>query len=235
MVRRFSRRDACGMAAGLLLGYTMTAGYRLASIDQVRCIGIQVSEARGTQHRDGEPPDLVGHLAVEGTPIDTPVVQARTGDSGDFYLTHDAWRQPDPLGCPYLERSCQPDGRHILVYGHHIIGEDTGFSPIYRAYEQDVFDTIGDISWNIKGGEERFTPLFARLVDEGFSEIRRFGFTGNGDLRDWLLELCKDAEAQSEGVKERAREASRALTLITCSSDKAGEDLRTILTAVNAR
>lgn len=89
-------------------------------------------------------PNTVGWLHVKGTSIDTPIVTPGGNEPEDWYLTHDFWGQPDPSGCPYLDRRCAIDGRHVLAYGHNQANSNTAFSSIHQAHQPDVFATIGD-------------------------------------------------------------------------------------------
>ena len=65
-------------------------------------------------------PDISAWVSVEGTPIDYPVVSPREGDPQGFYLNHDFDRNWSFAGCPYLDPRGTADGRHALVYGHHL-------------------------------------------------------------------------------------------------------------------
>lgn len=89
-------------------------------------------------------PNTVGWLHVEGTSIDTPIVTPGGNEPEGWYLTHDFWGQPNPTGCPYLDRRSAIDGRHVLAYGHNQANSNAAFSSIHQAHQPDVFATIGD-------------------------------------------------------------------------------------------
>ena len=48
-------------------------------------------------------PDVVGWIAIDGTPVDFPVTQ--TTDN-TYYLSHDLDRQYDPEGIPFADYEC---------------------------------------------------------------------------------------------------------------------------------
>lgn len=93
-------------------------------------------------------PEVVAWLSVGGTPIGLPVVQP-TGETPEgFYLTHDLWRRWSWKGTPYLDKRADASGRNLLVFGHHLTYRPAEmFSPLHRAWRQDVFDGLGEAAW----------------------------------------------------------------------------------------
>ena len=92
-------------------------------------------------------PDISAWVSVEGTPIDYPVVSPREGDPKGFYLNHDFDRNWSFAGCPYLDPRGTADGRHALVYGHHLNFDSEMFTYLRDALRQEKFDTLGDMYW----------------------------------------------------------------------------------------
>ena len=90
-------------------------------------------------------PDISAWVSVEGTPIDYPVVSPREGDPQGFYLNHDFDRNWSFAGCPYLDPRGTADGRHALVYGHHLNFDSEMFTYLRNAWRQEKFDTLGDM------------------------------------------------------------------------------------------
>ena len=90
-------------------------------------------------------PDISAWVSVEGTPIDYPVVSPREGDPQGFYLNHDFARNWSFAGCPYLDPRGTADGRHALVYGHHLNFDSEMFTYLRNAWRQEKFDTLGDM------------------------------------------------------------------------------------------
>lgn len=70
-------------------------------------------------------------------------------------------------------------------------------------------------------------------VDKTFADIQRFDFADDAELRAWLLALGEGASAYREGWQDACGSAGRALTLVTCSSDWAGQRARTLLVCVS--
>lgn len=94
-------------------------------------------------------PDLAGWLKVDGTPIDYPVMQDRTGE--EYYLTHNFEGKDDNKGNPFIsaDASIEPMDQNIVIYGHNVRdGSQFGDLDYYldkKFYEKHpviTFDTI---------------------------------------------------------------------------------------------
>lgn len=173
-------------------------------------------------------PDIVAWLRVCGTGIDYPIVQAISAEMSSHYLRHNAFGMPDAAGTPYLDRRCSADGEHLLVFGHHVIGNGKAmFSPIHRAFEARVFSTIGNALWITPGfGELTLRPLCALHVDKAFAPIQRFSFK-EVSVGEWLAGLMMAAD--TGGDVDDVAPCTRCLTLSTCSSPLLGRRERTLL------
>lgn len=179
-------------------------------------------------------PDIAAWVTVDGTSINHPVVEPGDGRAEDWYLAHDFWNNASPLGCPYLDSRSSPDGDHALVYGHYLEHSSQMFSDIHLAYNQASFDQIGNARWfTPKYGVVTFTPTLALEVDRRYAPIQHFMFNSGSELSKWLLDLKNDAHAVSRSFDSLLTEATRALTLATCSSSRPGEQHRTLLVFVS--
>lgn len=172
---------------------------------------------------------LVAWLSVEGTAIDYPVVQPADGQDADYYLHHDFWGAYSTQGCPYLDARASADGMHLLVYGHHLSSSGQMFTALYRAYQQDVFEGIGTATWETQTGAVEFVPVCSLSVDKAYADIQVFSFGSTAELRAWLAGIAEDASARSNGWTELCAQATRVLTLVTCSSTIAGQRARTLV------
>ena len=141
---RSSGADSPALAA--LIGWTIfhqDAVYRELSIDAEADAGDGI-DWDGLRARN---PDIAAWVSVEGTPVDFPVVSPREGDPKGFYLNHDFDRNWSFSGCPYLDPRCGADGRHALVYGHHLNFDGEMFTYLRDAWRQEKFDALGDMRW----------------------------------------------------------------------------------------
>lgn len=168
-------------------------------------------------------------LTVAGTPIDYPVA-AQDPDDPDYYLRHDLWGSWSLVGCPFLDARCaSEDARQLLVFGHHIAYTDYAFSCLQRAYEQDVFDSIGPASWSTRAAGSTYLPLCAMAVDESYAKVQSFDAGSAEALREWLSSLLADAGAVAPDAASLASRATGALCLVTCTSDWSGQPGRTVV------
>lgn len=176
-------------------------------------------------------PDICGWICVDRTDIDLPVMSSALVPAG-FYLTHDLQGRPSRSGVPYLDDRCEPQGRHCLVYGHHLA---TGgqFSALQKAYRQEVFDAVGCCRWHTpETATVTYEPLCALLVDQWFEPIQQFGFADDGELCTWLASMLAQAKARSPEAEKLAAQATRVMTLATCASDLSGQPWRTLVVFV---
>lgn len=179
-------------------------------------------------------PSVVAWCRLEGTSVDLPVCQATDEDPG-WWLTHDLWGEESPAGVPYVDHRTGADARHAICYGHHLSVTGGMFSEIYRCYDQTEFDRIltGDLLWSTPmGGTVRLRPLCAMRRDMSYEQIQRFDFEDDGTLREWLETIIADSTAKVSGDEGLVARASRAVSVVTCSSDLPGQRDRTILVFV---
>lgn len=213
----------CVVAAGSLL-YPQSAS-------QAGYSGLAAEAAGGKVGELAPPPNgAAAWLRVEGTSVDYPVAALADGMPDDYYLRHDLWGRESGAGCPYLMRGCGADDPHALVYGHHMGWTGFMFSTIADTYLPASFARIGRALWSTAGGgETAFVPYCAMRVDKAYQGIRRFDFSGGSGMEEWLNGLAADASSRSDGWRSLSASAARALTLVTCSSVRAGMRDRTLL------
>lgn len=235
-------------AAGVLL---LSAGVTLATLslptilEQGRAVAAyeELSDERAPTTESGgvdwdgllaTNPSLAAWCRVEGTSIDLPVCQA-TDDAPTHWLTHDFWGENSPAGTPYVDHRASPTSQHILCYGHHLTGVGGMFSDVYRCHEQDEFDRwlAGSLVWSTPDGTAtHLRPLCASSQDMDHADIQRFEFDGTAGFRSWLHTILAQASATAPDADSLAGAASRAITLVTCSSDLSGQRERTLVTFV---
>lgn len=175
-------------------------------------------------------PEVAGWLTVENTSISYPVVLPEAGTPRDWYLDHDVQGYWNPLGCPYIDNRSGTDKHHLLVYGHHVHNSDAMFSSIAAAYQEDIFEAIGSATWSTPDGEtETFYPCMALNVESSYDTIQRFSFADQVDLQIWIGSLSKDAQAKARMWAKQMTDATRVLTLVTCSSEQPGQTWRTLV------
>ncbi len=175
-------------------------------------------------------PQTIGYLKIDGTKIDTPVVQA---DNDKYYLRHDFYGNPTSYGAVFAvhKNSFNPFDRNTLLYGHNMIdGERFAALTNYKSIEYFKkhpvihFDTLFErIDWKI----------YAVILTNGSVE------SNNGYFFDFTFNHCSDAcfdEYIEEIDKRKLYETGvdllptdKLLTLCTCTYDF--DDARLIVIA----
>jgi hypothetical protein len=162
------------------------------------------------------------------------VCQATDEDPG-WWLAHDLWSEESPAGVPYIDHRTYADAWHVICYGHHLPVTGGMFSEIYQCYDQTEFDRVltVDLLWSTPmGGTVRLRPLCAMRQDMSYEQIQRFDFEDDGSFREWLETIIDDSTARVSGDEGLVARASRAVSVVTCSSDLPGQRDRTILVFV---
>lgn len=179
-------------------------------------------------------PQISAWCAVPGASIALPVCQA-TDEDPSFWLTHDLWGSESAAGAPYVDHRTNADATHVLCYGHHLTGIGGMFSELQRCHEQEVFDhALADgLLWSTpESGAVHMRALCASVVDMDDDVVQHFEFADTPTLRSWLATRVQRSSAQAINANAVAQSASRAVTLVTCSSDLAGQRQRTVVTFV---
>lgn len=234
-----TRNGFCRLA--LLL--TLVAGCGLLGLGLHELMGCRssqeryeaVSAATGDPSGDGGhpgsralPKGAVAWVEVAGLGISLPVADGSRGNS--WYLSHDLWGSESALGCPFIDARCEsPDGPHVMVYGHHLAFTNLMFSPLHLCYRQHRFSELGTCTWSTASGSRELVPLCSLSVDDHCQEVLRFSFSGEDGFHDWLSSMVSASSARAPDAAELARSAHRALTLVTCSSNRPGQPWRTLV------
>lgn len=177
-------------------------------------------------------PACCAWVKVAGTAIDLPVVRTASETEQAWYLTHDLWGASSLSGTPFMDWRCAgPDAAHVAVYAHHMTSTDAMFSQLQEAFEQDSFERLADLAWETPKGSISARPLCALRVDSSWAEIQRFDWQEGADpaFSSWLEGIASQADALSAKAPELLAQASRCITLITCSSDLAFQPWRTLV------
>lgn len=181
----------------------------------------------------GLPRACVAWLTVAGTNISYPIAHPSTLEP-EYYLDHSLWGTASSVGCPYLDARSDPNGTHLMVFGHHLAHSTVMLSELADSYQQARFDTIGAATWQpiddgARSGKARsFEPLCALAVPATFAPIQRVTFASRAVLHDWLEELVVRASARASTWKQRLEQADYVLSLITCTEGNGRSQQRTI-------
>ena len=166
-------------------------------------------------------PDAIGWLALEGTPVDCPVVQGEA----DEYLNLSFDGSPSASGTLFVDPLNAPDftDRVTFVYGHSLL-DGSMFSCIPDYSDQDFFDAHGRAVLALKDRELLLSP-WAAVRQKGSDGTLHVGeFEDGAEWEEYKQSVASLALAT--GTQD-AGKIERLVCLVTCSYNSYDE--RTLL------
>lgn len=138
-------------------------------------------------------PDVVGWVRAEGTPIDYPVVQARSDDP-QRYLNHALDGSWSGHGTPYVAAGCDgADAALVLTYGHNMI-DGSMYSAFAGYTDQGFFDAHREVLFLTPGHNFRLDAV-AALEVSAWDHHPRTAFADAGELAGYLAGEAAHAAA----------------------------------------
>lgn len=177
-------------------------------------------------------PDVCGWVTLEGTNIDTPIVQ---GKDNAEYLNKSVYGTFALSGCPYLDTRNSRDftDPYSIVYGHHMDRHQM-FGDLDLYMEQSFFEEHTSGVFLTPGQRHELTSLAVLSVNATDSDVyepERWITETDGtriNTSERFTYLKEHSLFANEAAIDAAEtEGSRILVLSTCSGED--EDLRTIV------
>ena len=165
-----------------------------------------------------ENPDTVGYIKIEGTNIDTPVVQA---DNNKYYLNHDFHGKYTSYGEIYATyiANLNPLDRNVLIYGHNM-NDGSRFASLKHYKSIDYFKKHPIIEFNTLYEKHKW-KIYAVIITNGNVK------GDNGYFFDFTFNQCSDTcfeEYLVEVDKRKLYETGvdilptdKLITLCTCT------------------
>ena len=137
-------------------------------------------------------PQTVGYIKIDGTKIDTPVVQA---DNNKYYLNHDFYGKSTSYGAVYAsyKNRFDPFDRNTLLYGHNM-NDGSRFAALLNYKNIDYFKKHPVIHFDSLF-EKKDWKIYAVVITNGSTE------SDNGYFFDFTFNHCSDA-CYEEYIKE---------------------------------
>ncbi|MDD6480742.1 MAG: class B sortase [Lachnospiraceae bacterium] len=163
-------------------------------------------------------PDVVGWISVEGTQIDYPVMQDKTGE--EYYLTHNFEGREDNKGAPFIEAdSCiEPRDQNIVIFGHNVRG-GSQFGDLDRYLEKDFYDKHPTIQFDTiyeQGTYQIVAVVKTQVKKEEESGFRYYWFRNYANRQEFqeLLDFVKENRVYDTG--EYLQYGDTTIMLSTC-------------------
>ena len=176
-------------------------------------------------------PRVCAWLEVPGTSINYPVYQ---GEDNEYYLNTTAEGEWGIGGQVFLDCDNANPGlvdEQTIVYGHHL-QNGSMFAPVAELADQEKFDEIGLIWYVTRESATQLAPLLCYRTVGTDESARTLTWPSEADFHRALLGLVDKAQAKAEGASSMAAQASRVLTLSTCSYEE--DNGRTLLVSLPA-
>lgn len=165
-----------------------------------------------------ENPDTVGYIKIDGTKIDTPVVQA---DNNKYYLNHDFHGKYTSYGEIYATyiANLNPLDRNILIYGHNM-NDGSRFATLENYKSIDFFKEHPVIEFNTLYEKHKW-KVYAVIItngdvkgDNGYFFDFTFNNCSDTCFEEYLVELDK-RKLYETGVD--ILPTDKLITLCTCT------------------
>ncbi len=162
--------------------------------------------------------DLAGWLKVEDTVIDYPVMY--TPQEPEYYL-HRAFDGSKSFGGSlFVGEDCQPEGAHVIIYGHHMrngtmFGSLPGYASLEYAKKHPVirYDTLYE-----EKEYEVLAAFYSKIYAEDIEGVFRYYWytdLSREEVFNRYIKQVKAAALYDTGVE--ADYGDEILTLSTCS------------------
>lgn len=163
-------------------------------------------------------PQTVGYLKIDGTKVDTPVVQA---DNDKYYLRHDFNGKSTSYGAVFASYidDFQPFDRNTLLYGHNMFDGER-FAALANYKSMDYFKKHPVIQFDTLFEKHKW-KVCAVILTNGSVD------SNNGYFFDFTFDNCSDAcfEEYIEEINKRKLydtgvdilPTDKLLTLCTCT------------------
>lgn len=170
-------------------------------------------------------PDVKLWITLDGTEIDSPVVQ---GKDNYYYLNHDVFCKSSLAGALFLDSRNASDFSDIynIIYGHHIKGS-LMFGDLDLYLEKDFFDKNTTGMFMLPNGTKKFKTVAVMKVPDSTKEIFKPSFYTNE-----LSNLCTFIENNAIHISTdtfaelKANPDSYQVTaLVTCTNGSTGTRL----------
>lgn len=175
-------------------------------------------------------PDFIGWLAIEGTRVDYPVVQAA---NNDYYLRRNFEKEYSLAGIPFMDfrNDLSLKQSNVIIYGHNMKSGDM-FNDIEKYRKRDFYLNHSTVSFNTLT-EDRQYEVFAvfyasvALDDPNTFEYYNFIDADSAEAFDGFIKNVRRISFYDTGITPQY--GDELLTLSTC--DNVSDEGRIVLMA----
>lgn len=163
-------------------------------------------------------PDLAGWIQVDGTPIDYPVMQDRTGN--EYYLNHNFEGREDNKGSPFIaaESEIFPLDKNVVIFGHNV-NDGSQFGNLDLYLDPDFYEKHPTIEFDTiyeTGTYQIVAVVRTQVMQENESGFRYYWFRNyenRGEFQN-LFDFVEDNRLYDTG--EHLKYGDTTIMLSTC-------------------
>ncbi len=183
----------------------------LAAIETKNDSEIKIVEELKTSYKNNE---VVGLLEIPNESYKAIVTQAK---DNDFYLNHDAYKNKNRNGNPFLDYRVDINtDKKILIYGHNSRYVDMPFKVLENYYDRDYFENHKYIKLKTDEKENTY-EIFSVYVETSDWSYMKIDFKNDEDWNEHFQKL-KNNSIYETGVSVNKND--QILILQTCSTKK---------------
>ena len=163
-------------------------------------------------------PHIVAWIQIPGTVIDYPVLQSGNDVVENFYLDHNADREPHRAGAIYIQQMNSPDfsDPNTVLYGHYM-GNGTMFADLHQ-FRKEKFFAENEYIYVYTPGHILTYRIYAAFIYDSRHILNAFNFDDPADYNAFL-EQTLDPPSMTKQVRQgvEVTTADRIITLSTCT------------------
>ena len=163
--------------------------------------------------------EIIGWLEIEGTNINSPVLQT---DNNDFYLTHNYKKEKASTGSLFLDKDFDwnKPSTNYLIYGHRN-KQGLAFEDLMKYTKEDFYKEHQEIKFTTTKEDtsyEIISAFYSRVYYKNEKDVFRYYYFINAENEEEYNNFVNNAKKVSlydTGVN--AEYGEQLLTLSTCS------------------
>ena len=200
----------------IILGILDTRGYLNKKIitdikNNIRSPSTE--EVKEEEPVNNEYPDYFGHIKVENTNIDYPVVK---GIDNTFYLDHRPDMSFDFSGSIYADYRCNLSDKNLILYGHNL-KTGTMFTALKEYQNIGFYNEHKTIEFIGKKYKYKYKVCNVIVADINTDTVPFQTFDKNADkeIYEKWQEMCNDLSIYPNNIIDN----KNTITLITCEGN----------------
>lgn len=203
----------------VIVAQTETVENEVYAAEPIQEIGPEILPEYQELHEKNS--DFAGWIAIEGTSIDYPVMQA-VSQSSNFYLDHDYDGKEDINGSIFLDsrNDLEEPNDNMIIYGHNM-KSGMMFADLKKYLEPAFWKEHRKVTFNTiyeKAEYEIVAVCLSKVAEDGDGEFKYYDFINAGNKKSFkrFVKNLKALNIMDEEIS--LSYGDKLLTLSTCNN-----------------